>query len=137
MVMDRDVGYIDFIGELRALEKSEIVAGLFDTKNAVKAAHNEFGNSRVPQRSFLRSAMSESEDEAVDLFAETAKRSEFERAGAAVAVFLKNKIRDKIRNGSFTPNAPSTVKRKGFDKPLIDTGEMLTAVKGKVRSRNE
>jgi len=36
------------------------------------------------------------------------------------------------RNG-WTPNAPSTVKRKGSDRPLIDTGAMRAAIVGVVR----
>lgn len=134
MVVDRNVGYIDFIAELREMEKKEIVVGLFDESNAKKALHNEFGTAEIPQRSFLRSAMAESEDEAVDICASMA---DLEDGANVAAKFLERRVKHKIKNGSFVDNAPSTIKRKGFNKPLIDSGKMLAAVKGMVRNKNE
>ena len=42
-------------------------------------------------------------------------------------------VRKSIRDGNWTPNAPATVKQKGSDKPLIDTGAMLQGVTHVVR----
>ena len=41
---------------------------------------------------------------------------------------IKGEIQKEINSGSFTPLLPATVRRKGFDKPLIDTGHMLNSV---------
>ena len=38
-------------------------------------------------------------------------------------------VQEKIVSGSFKPNAPSTIRKKGSDKPLIDTGRMRQSVK--------
>jgi hypothetical protein len=45
-----------------------------------------------------------------------------------VADYLEYCIIRSIKNGDWTPNAPSTKARKGFDKPLIDKGTMWQAV---------
>ena len=35
-------------------------------------------------------------------------------------------------NGDFAPLAPATIKAKGSDKPLLDTGQMVGAISWKV-----
>ena len=42
---------------------------------------------------------------------------------------LQKRIKLEILMGSFTANAPITVKLKGFDKPLVRTGRMRDSVK--------
>jgi len=44
-----------------------------------------------------------------------------------------NSIRRKLLSGPFAPLAPATVKAKGHDIPLIDTGEMLESITYRVR----
>ena len=46
----------------------------------------------------------------------------------AIGVFQKGLVQNDIVDGEFTPNAPSTIKRKGSDRPLIDTGKMRQSV---------
>lgn len=60
--------------------------------------------------------------------------------GAAAHETLGMLIADDIKgvmntSSLFTPNAPSTVKRKGKNTPLIDTGELRDAVDYKVYKR--
>jgi len=38
-------------------------------------------------------------------------------------------MRNNIKDGDFTPNAPYTVALKGRDEPLVDTGDMLSSIK--------
>ena len=45
-----------------------------------------------------------------------------------IGIFQKDLIQEKITEGSFTPNAASTVRKKGSNKPLIDTGRMRQSV---------
>lgn len=37
---------------------------------------------------------------------------------------IVEQLQDSIKNGAWEANAPSTIARKGFDKPLIDKGIM-------------
>jgi hypothetical protein len=51
---------------------------------------------------------------------------------AQVGVAMENEIVKSMKNGNWTPNAPSTIARKGFDRPLIDTSLMWQSVSSKV-----
>ena len=43
-------------------------------------------------------------------------------------MFVRGLVQETIKEGEFSPNAPSTIKKKGSDKPLIDTGHMRQSV---------
>lgn len=45
-----------------------------------------------------------------------------------MGTLIKGQLQDSIVNFTTPRNAPSTIARKGFDKPLIDTGHMLNSV---------
>jgi hypothetical protein len=46
----------------------------------------------------------------------------------AAGLIAVNSIKNKITDGDFEPLKPATVKRKGSDKPLVDTGSMRNAI---------
>lgn len=48
----------------------------------------------------------------------------------------KAKTQEIIRSGSTTPNAPSTIARKGFDHPLYEKGLLLENVEYEVLDEN-
>lgn len=41
---------------------------------------------------------------------------------------IAGQLRQSIRDTNAPPLAPATIKRKGFDKPLVDTGVLLVSV---------
>lgn len=47
-----------------------------------------------------------------------------DQVGQAIEGQLRQEIRDTVSPG----NAPSTIRRKGFDKPLIETAHMFNSV---------
>jgi len=57
-----------------------------------------------------------------------------EQALGQIGLALEGCIVDSIRNGGWEPNAESTVKNKGFDKPLIDSSQMWQGVTSQVVS---
>lgn len=97
------------------------------------AMFNELGTSHSPSRPFMRQSIDDNQEEIVAFC-----KAQFNRlcSGSAtaqsvmqqLAVFEKGLIQAKIKDGDFAPNAPSTVKKKGSDKPLIDTGHMRQSV---------
>ena len=50
-----------------------------------------------------------------------------------VAKAVAEGIKSFAINHRWTPNAPSTIKQKGFDWPLVDTGEMIDKIEGRVK----
>lgn len=96
------------------------------------AAWNEYGTSTIPSRPFLRKSVDENKDR-IDSAIRDAVGLMFTGGGAKdvysqIGLFQKDLVQEKILTGSFAPNAPSTIKKKGSSKPLVDTGRMLQSV---------
>ncbi len=53
-----------------------------------------------------------------------------------VADYLEYCIIRSIKQGNWIPNAPSTIARKGFDKPLIDSATMWQAVTSQITQKD-
>ena len=98
-----------------------------DGTRVVDVAHwNEFGTSRIPPRPALRRAIKKASPELAKLGAVQAKemlhgRLRFDVAARRLARILAAEMKAQIESLRTPPNAPSTVKRKGFNNPLIDT----------------
>jgi len=100
------------------------------------AIWNEFGTETIPERSHVRQAFDKNrpkyEKQTKRLLIKIYKSEmSVERALDILGLMLETDIKDMIRNGNFEPNAISTVLRKGSDKPLIDTAQMLNSVRFK------
>lgn len=97
------------------------------------AMWNELGTVNSPARPFLRQSV---DDNAAKISAFCKAQLQRLAQGSTdaetilkqIGVMQKGLVQEKIENGSFKPNAPSTVKKKGSDKPLIDTGRMRQSV---------
>lgn len=55
-----------------------------------------------------------------------------EQALAQIGMAMEGCIVESIRDGEWIPNAASTIAKKGFDKPLIDSAHMWQTVNSKV-----
>ena len=58
-----------------------------------------------------------------------------EQALADLGVTVKGIVQEEIVEGDFAPNATSTIKKKGSERPLIDTGHMRQSVNYVIKSR--
>lgn len=96
------------------------------------AAFNELGTSTSPARPFLRMSIEENRDKIKAFIAkktqEIIKGKSADQALQELGVFGVGLVQEKIASGSFVPNAPSTLRRKSSDRPLIDTGQMRQSV---------
>lgn len=52
-----------------------------------------------------------------------------------IGVVAKGLVQEEIVNGGFAPNAESTIRKKGSEQPLIDTGTMRQSVNFVVKRR--
>lgn len=117
------------IGRLRGKHPTAIVGFYGDL--AERATINEFGApaANIPQRSFIRSTYDEEQKNMVrirDLFMPKVIEGKLSATNALAAVghYLAERIQQKIEDLKSPPNAPSTIKKKGFDDPLIETRAM-------------
>lgn len=98
--------------------------------NAQIAAWQEFGTSRIPARPFFRNAIAEKSERWAKVLGKAVVATEYDIKTALemTGEVIQSDIQQSITETNSPPLAPSTVKKKGFDKPLIDTGEMQRAV---------
>ena len=138
-IVDRDLGLNRIMREIRELDGKTVKAGVL--KNAGKesngtsivdvAIYNEFGTSKIPSRPFLRIATDKNqntwqrESERIVDNVINQRAADFNSLGNRMKNDIKNVIGDK---SLLTPNAPATIRRKGHDKPLIDTGKLKDAI---------
>lgn len=103
------------------------------------AMFNELGTSTSPSRPFLRQSVDDNKDKINAMCERAAKElasgSTAEAGLKKLGAFGVSLVQEKIVNGSFKPNAPSTIKAKKSDKPLIDTGQMRQSVHYVIRKK--
>lgn len=106
---------------------------------ALIAAYNEFGTSTTPARPFLKQAVDNNQDKIKAMCEQTVKDisegKPTEQCLKQLGAFGVGLVQETITNGPFTPNDPKTIKRKGSDKPLIDTGQMRQSVHYIIRKK--
>ncbi|MBV8045081.1 hypothetical protein [Pluralibacter sp.] len=95
------------------------------------AATNEYGNPahNQPPRPFFRNAIAEHEEEWKEQAALLIERGDdIEEVFSMLGTIIAADIQQSIRALDSPPLSPVTIARKGFDKPLIDTKNMLDSV---------
>ena len=105
------------------------------------AMFNEWGTSTAPARPFLRQTADENLDDIKafggEKIQDIAEGGMAEDALKQLGVYGKGLVQEQIKNGTFEPNAPSTIRRKKSDKPLIDTGKMRQSVNFVIKKKGE
>lgn len=141
-VEDKDLGLEEIISDLKELSRYEIKVGIQSGEStedgaslAEIAAYNEYGTDRIPSRPFLRTAINdhdnwnEQRDRAVNIVIDGAKPMQ---AAGLIGQLAETGIKESILDGDWTPNAPSTIAKKGSSNPLIDKGRLLASIRYKV-----
>jgi len=91
---------------------------------------------RIPERSFLRAALDEHQDDIVDAAPEhiTAMmkgEKDAYQAAQAIGRVLQEAVIERVARGTdFAPNDPFTVALKGHDRPLIGKTGVLETTQG-------
>lgn len=133
-IRDSDPGFKKLRKRFEGPDRVDVgVFGEQGSAAVIKAASNEFGTDKIPERSFIRAGTDEAKDEFLKflkdgtfevLKGKTTKRRLIGRLG----LLGVRKIQEKIDGGPFKPNAPETIKRKGSSRPLIDEGNMKKSI---------
>lgn len=93
----------------------------------------------IPPRPFMRKSWKDFEKSYPDLQKKLGKQflnGEISADGMLnqIGLHLEGLIVESMNNGGWTPNAKSTIARKGFDKPLKHWGTMIQTVTYKISS---
>lgn len=132
------------VAALQGLDGLEGKVGWFESAHypdgtpvAYVATIHEFGIGRIPARPFMRPAVADHGREWIDLLGQGAKAAinggpSPAEVLEAVTLAAAGNVAEKIQAVTSPPLSPVTIKRKGHDKPLVDTGQMVQSVTGKV-----
>ena len=102
------------------------------------AAANEFGTSRIDERSFLRATLDINRAKVVAFCKKQAAlvvRGDITNDVALekIGLFVQGLIQERIATGIPPKNADSTIRAKGSNKPLIDSGQLRGSISYEVR----
>ena len=139
-VIDRDLGYNRIMRDLERLDGMEVVAGMLrDSGKASNGASyvdiatwNEYGTGHIPSRPFIRIS-ADTNKAAWEKMAQQCVNGVIDGdsprdAAQVVGHRMVEDIRKVSGSPELTANAPSTVKKKGRNEPLVDSGEMRRRV---------
>lgn len=116
--------------ELRAgiLEEAKYPDG---TQVAQVGYIQEYGapEAKIPPRPFFRAVINEGKQTWPSILAAGVEhyQGDVKSALALLGAQIVGELSQSVRDWSSPPNAPATIARKGFNKPLIDTGQMANS----------
>lgn len=144
-VKDIDLGWEKIIKNMKTLDKKVLKVGIqegdmsADGKNTMAyiGSIHEYGVEHIPQRSFIRSTLDDNSSQIANLSGQLGAKiiegkQTPEQALNLIGLKVAGMIQEKITDGNFTPLSPATVRAKGDNKPLIDTGRMRASIKHKL-----
>lgn len=113
-----------------------VEAGFFDPTSATIAHHNEYGGpgeweghpTMTPPRPFMRRVAAENADDIGKAFVDgmVGKDLPVKKALGGAGKAIKTQILRNLNSPqSYVPNSGVTIRKKGFDAPLIETGQVL------------
>lgn len=109
-----------------------------DGKSVAQVAFdNEFGTKKIPPRPFMRSTIAEKKAEWIAMVAPLVQQVGAEKAMLQLGEVIKGDIVFTILNLTNPPNAPSTIKKKGFDKPLVETAQLSRSLSYEFKTDSE
>lgn len=145
-VEDKDLGYQKIIRGFQALDGVAVTAGIHadagrqDGVDLVDiAVFNEYGTRNIPARPFVRLAFDKNEaawNKTIEAgcTAMANGTADVNRLTSVLGAQMVGDVQEVIGDRSLlAPNAPSTIKQKGSDAPLIDSGRLRQSVSYKVK----
>jgi len=94
------------------------------------AAWNEYGTSKSPPRPFIRNMINKESDKWADTIQRAATAFDYNghQVLSQMGLVIQEDLQQAIVDFSDPRNADSTIAKKGFNKPLIDTGHMKDSI---------
>ncbi len=148
--LEHDTGYLDLLKQIKEEwgdKGGSVVVGLPAGESGTSAPHqkslapllkvamwNEYGTENAPARPWLGPGSEIAWENVSRLAAEYGKTGgDFKAFLEAAGQEAANIVKDYVVDLDTPANAPSTIKKKGSDNPLIDTGQMVNSITHQVR----
>ena len=107
------------------------------TPVAMVAFWNEYGTKTSPVRAFFRTTVSDQKKNWVLSVQNLMKmHDDPKKVMGLIGEHMRGQIVQSINTWTDPPNAPYTVRMKGFNKPLVDQGIMMRSISYEVNSED-
>lgn len=121
--------------KVAARSDNYVEVGLHEPDLAQIGYYNEYGTATAPPRPFVRASVELNENKYKSMMAKQANQL-IQNGGSLELSSIGQEASDDMQayaeDLKEPKNAPSTIKAKGFDNPLINTGEMVDSITFKV-----
>jgi hypothetical protein len=139
--IDRDAGSVTVYRKVNAAGTQFLRKGRF-----VKRSQSNFSSTHahgpytitIPPRPFFRTMIAQNKDSWGPALGAIVKQNKGIKAKDALSLLgsiMVGQLKASIIAMKTPPNAPSTIRKKGFDNPLIDTSHMLNSVDYEVTTK--
>ena len=99
------------------------------TPVAMVAFWNEYGTKTSPVRAFFRTTVSDQKKNWVLSVQNLMKmHDDPKKVMGLIGEHMRGQIVQSINTWTDPPNAPYTVRMKGFQKPLVDSGQLMRSI---------
>jgi hypothetical protein len=126
------------LGGKQVLRVGFLESGRYEDGTSIPmvAAINNYGTARIPPRPFFSNMVKDKSPEWPKGIAAQLKATDYDvtKTLNSTGDLIEGQLRDSIVNGVYAPLAQSTIDRKGFDKPLIDSHTMVNAPRHEIKS---
>lgn len=86
---------------------------------------NEYGTDTIPPRPFFRTAVENNRDKLGPMFVRAVQKHDTEAAMRTVCEHMVDELKTSVLTWTDPPNAPSTIKAKGYNSPLRGPDKLL------------
>lgn len=93
---------------------------------------NEYGTARAPSRSFMRATINQDLTGWLELIGKNIALYDTDKALGIIGAEMAGAFTQAVMEFSDPPNAPYTIAKKGFNKPLIDTSVLSRSISWEV-----
>ena len=120
------------LDKYRGLDRVALRVGIMGTKTypdgtpvAQVGYINEYGTDVIPARPFFRSAVANERSVLPQMAASWLGKHDTETALRLIGEHMVGALSDSVQTWSEPPNAPSTIKEKGYNAPLRANDRLL------------
>lgn len=104
---------------------------------ATVAFWNEYGTEKIPPRPFMRTTVAQNRENWVQLVKQLVPIHGADKSLLKLGQEMQGKLVFSILNWTEPPNAPYTIAKKGFNKPLVEQGIMSRSISYELTSDSE
>ncbi|MEX4134102.1 hypothetical protein MY888_00160 [Haemophilus influenzae] len=139
--LEKELELINKIGKARVKVGVQADAGVHSEsgENLVDIGiWNEYGTAHIPSRPFIRQTFEDNQQAVAQYLGRVvenvAKGGDLVQELSKLGQWYQDKQKKTLTSYPWTPNAPSTRKRKKSSKPLVDTSQLVNSIRYKVET---